>query len=171
MTDPLQTLIDKDAIRDLALLYSRGVDRQDFELLRTLYTPDGWDSHGPHFDGPADKYVDFLAASLPHLRISAHHICNHLISVDGDTGNGEVYCIAWHVIPDGQGGQKHHTQFVRYVDQYVRIDTRWYFKRRDVVFDAKLDLPADDHGLAPDRALDVSFTALTHRLFARGARE
>lgn len=165
----LETLLAKEEIRELVLLYSRGVDRQDFALLRTLYTPDGWDSHGPYFDGPADAYVDFLERSLPHLHVSAHHVCNHLISVDGDAGEGEVYAIAWHLIPDGSGGLVHDVQIVRYIDQYRRQDGRWRFARRDVSFDAKLRLPADDHGPVPDRAADPSFTRLTSMLFGRSA--
>jgi ketosteroid isomerase-like protein len=170
MTDPLQTLIDKEAIRELAMLYARGMDRQDVSLLKTLYTDDGWDAHGPYFDGPADKYVEFLAASLPHMHVGAHFICNHLISVDGDTGEGEVYAIAWHLIPDGAGRQKHDFQAVRYIDNYRRDGGQWKFARRDVRFDMKIELPADNHGSKPDPEKDLSYSAISSLLFARGSR-
>ncbi len=50
----MQALVDKDAIRDLVLCYSRGVDRQDFALLRSLYTADAVeDNHGGHYSGSA----------------------------------------------------------------------------------------------------------------------
>ncbi len=165
----LQELIDKEDIRTLAMLYSRGVDRKDIALLRTLYTDDGWDSHGPYFDGPADKYIDYLAAALPHMHIGAHHICNHLVSVAGDTAEGEVYAIAWHLIPDGAGGLKHDIQAVRYIDNYRRVDGAWKFARRDVSFDMKMVLPAENHGAKPDPEQDLSTTAITSLLFQRGA--
>lgn len=166
--DPLATLIAKDDIRTLAMLYSRGVDRKDVALLRTLYTADGWDDHGPHFNGPAKDYVDFLERALPHMHIGGHHICNHLISVDGDSGEGEVYAIAWHLIPDGAGGLKHDIQAVRYIDNYRREDGAWRFARRTVTFDMKMVVPADDHGAKPDPERDASYGALTSKLFARG---
>jgi hypothetical protein len=36
----IQDLIDREAIRDLVLCYSRAIDRKDIELLRDLYTED-----------------------------------------------------------------------------------------------------------------------------------
>ena len=94
MDNRIETLIAKEEIRELAQLYSRGVDRQDFALIRSLYTDDATDSHGAYYDGPVDGYVAFLEASLPHMHIGNHFVCNHLVSVDGDTGEGEVYAIA-----------------------------------------------------------------------------
>jgi SnoaL-like domain len=168
--DALTTLVAKEDIRELAMLYSRGVDRKDIALLRTLYTEDGWDSHGDYFDGPAADYVDFLERQLPHMHIGGHHICNHLVSVNGDTGEGEVYAIAWHLIPDGAGGLKHDIQAVRYIDTYRREAAAWRFAKRVVSFDMKMVLPADDHGEKPDPARDPSYTALKSALFARGVQ-
>ena len=102
----LQTLIDKDAIRDLVLLYSRAIDRKDVELLRDLYTADATDSHGDSYDGPAEGYCDFIARSLPYMPYSGHHVCNHLVAIEGDAGSGEVYALAYHVIPDMSGGRR-----------------------------------------------------------------
>lgn len=43
MTDKLQQLIDKDAIRDAMLRYARGVDRRDWEAVRDTFFEDGTD--------------------------------------------------------------------------------------------------------------------------------
>lgn len=170
--DALATLVAKDEIRELALLYSRGVDRQDIALLRDLYTADATDTHGDSFDGSANAYCDFLERSLPHMRMSAHNICNHLISVTSDSdAEGEVYAIAWHLIPDRQGGQVHDVRLVRYIDRYRREgDGRWRFAKRVVSYDARLSVPAEDHGAAPVPASDASYGELAARLFGRGSR-
>lgn len=39
----LQTLLAKEEIRELVLLYSRGIDRKNLTLLRDLYTEDATD--------------------------------------------------------------------------------------------------------------------------------
>ena len=167
----LDTLLAKDAIRELALLYSRGVDRKDGALLRTLYTSDATDTHGDTFDGPADAYVDFLERSFPYMRYSGHHVCNHLIAVDGDTAEGEVYALAYHVIPDGKGGWQEDLMTVRYIDRYRKEDGRWKFAQRVVTYDYKA--PRRALTTVPDAVApgdDPSNAALKNRLFARGAR-
>lgn len=167
----LATLIAKDEIRELALLYSRGVDRKDGPLLRTLYTQDATDTHGDTFDGTAKDYVDFLERSFPYMPYSGHHVCNHLISVNGDTGDGEVYAIAYHIIPDGKGGWLEDLMSVRYIDNYRKEeDGRWRFAKRVVTYDMRnrRSIAAPEQGKVPHA--DPSYDELTSRLFARGER-
>lgn len=168
----LETLIAKDEIRDLVLLYSRGCDRKDFDLVRSLYAKGSTDTHDETFDGPADDYVDFLARSLPHAPYSGHHICNHLISVDVERGEGEgeVYGAAWHVIPDRKGGWLEDFMCVRYVDRYIREDGRWRFAQRVVTYDMRTQAPHTPHRAAADPLADPSYATLSSRLFARGPR-
>ena len=168
----LAKLIAKDEIRELAMLYSRGCDRLDFDLVRTLYAKGSTDTHGDSFDGPAEAYVDFIEAGLPHVQYSGHHICNHLISVDVEagTGEGEVYAAAWHVIPDRQGGWVEDFMCVRYVDRYIVEDGRWKFAQRVVTYDMRTQQPHVPHRDKPDPLNDPSYTTLRSRLFARGPR-
>jgi len=80
----LQALIDKDAIRDLVFSYSRGVDRQDFNFLRTLYTADAIeDDHGGNFSGTGEAYVDWLEEVMGRVRASQHQVYNHTIMLEG----------------------------------------------------------------------------------------
>jgi len=167
----LATLIAKEEIRELALLYSRGIDRQDLALVRDLYTSDGTDSHGESFKGTADELVQWLKQGLPHLRYSGHHVCNHLISVCGNEGEGEVYTLAYHLAPDGNGGVVEDLIGVRYLDRYRKENARWRFSNRTVAFDFRTVRPvAMPAGDAQMPANDASYAALSSRLFARGPR-
>lgn len=167
----LQALIDKDDIRELVLLYSRAIDRQDIELLRDLYTEDATDTHGDSFDGSAQDYCAFIARSFPHLPYSGHHVCNHLIAVEGDEASGEVYALAWHLIPTRESAHEEDFMAVRYVDNYRRCaDGRWRFSRRVVTYDFKLRRPFDGGGTFGQREKDPSYAVCTQRLFRRGAR-
>ena len=166
----IQELADKEAIRELVLLYSRGVDRQDPALLRDLYTDDATDTHGNTFDGGKEAYVDFLEQSFPYMHYSGHHVCNHLISVDGDVAEGEVYALAWHVFPDAEGGQTEDLMLVRYIDRYRRCDDgRWRFAKRVVTYDFRSRRPAaaDTISQMPARENDPSFEVLKLALFQR----
>jgi ketosteroid isomerase-like protein len=169
----LQALIDKDAIRELVHLYSRAVDRKDVALLRDLYTPDATDDHGDSFSGGAKEYCDFIEASLPHMPYSGHHVCNHMISVDGDEGNGEVYALAYHVIPDRTQPGKLIEDFmcVRYIDNYRReSDGKWRFSKRVVTYDLQIQRPFEGKFRNMLEGTDPSYEVCLQRAFQRGAR-
>lgn len=166
----LDTLLDKEAIRELVLLYSRGVDRQDIDLLKTLYAKDATDDHGAHFKGSADAYIGFLAKSLPGLLAGGHFVCNHLITVDGATAEGEVYALAYHIFPDGKGGAVQDVAGVRYLDRYTKESGRWRFASRIVRFDFREVKPTPMPGPAPVPTADPSYTSLVGRVFTRGPR-
>ncbi len=171
----LETLEAKEAIRELVLCYSRAIDRKDVVLLSDLYTADATDTHGNSFDGPAPAYCDFIEKSLPYMRYSGHHVCNHLISVDGDMGEGEVYALAWHVIPDGAGGWTEDFMAVRYIDHYRKCaDGKWRFAKRVVTYDIHTKRPfdgeVDPRFDAAYPSSDASYATLASRLFARGER-
>lgn len=170
-TDALQVLLDKEAIRDLVLLYSRAIDRQDIELLRDLYTEDATDTHGDSFDGSAEDYCAFIARAFPHMPYSGHHVCNHLIAVDGDVASGEVYALAFHLVPARDGSREEDFMAVRYIDNYRRCeDGRWRFSRRVVTYDFKLRRPFDGGGLLGLAERDPSYAECRLPLFRRGAR-
>ncbi len=171
MTIDLQQVIDREAIRDLVLCYSRAIDRKDVALLRDLYTEDATDTHGDSFDGNAEDYCKFIEASLPHMPYSGHHVCNHMIEVTGDTGCGEVYALAFHVLPTADGGREEDFMAVRYIDNYRRCaDGKWRFSKRVVTYDMQLRRPFTGGGLMGLGDKDPSYTICPSPMFHRGAR-
>lgn len=166
----LATLIAREEIRDLVLTYCRGVDQGDLDLVRSLYTEDAVDEHGEQFNGPAGAYVDWLATVLPSVDRMTHHVSNHLIAVDGDRAEGEVYVTAWHRLPGGELG-RWHVGSLRYLDHYRRDEGRWRFAKRHVLTDwAMIDAVTPDDPPFRLRDSDPSYSQLANPLFARGAR-
>ncbi len=166
----LQTLLDKDAIRDLALLYSRAIDRKDSALLRDLYTEDATDTHGTDFSGNVTDYIAFIESTAPYMPYSGHHVCNHLISLDGDQAHGEVYVLAVHCLGAEDGPKMEDWHVVRYMDDYRRCaDGKWRFAKRFVTYDMIIARPFEGEALS-GAGKDPSYGELGHRLFAAGTR-
>ncbi len=133
MGDPLQQLIDKQALHELVLTYCRACDRRDFALLRSLYHDDAIDDHGAMFRGSADAYVAWLPGVLANFAATVHSISNALFVIAGEHAQGELYTQAYHRTHPPQprdiviGG--------RYLDQYERRAGVWKFWRRSLALD------------------------------------
>ncbi|MDG2003133.1 MAG: nuclear transport factor 2 family protein [Novosphingobium sp.] len=172
-TEAFQQVIDKEAIRELVLAYSRAIDRFDMGLLRDCYTEDATDQHGPEFAGDVDTFIGWIESAMPGYAWTGHHVCNHMISVDGDEAEGEVYALALHVLPDpdNPGEQIEDFLAVRYIDNYRRCDDgKWRFSRRVVTFDMQVIRPFTGGGLLGGSAVDPSYEVLGQRLFQQGVR-
>jgi ketosteroid isomerase-like protein len=117
----IQQLIDKEAIRDCLLRYSRGVDRHDRKLMLSAYHPDAFDDHGVSSGDPA-TFVDWALNYHQTYQIRhQHRITNVTIDLDGDTAHVESYYCFW-----GENREGPPTlAFGRYVDQFERRDGAW----------------------------------------------
>ncbi len=110
---------------------------------------------------------------MPRYAWTGHHICNHMIAVDGDTADGEVYALALHVLPDPDKPGERIEDFlaVRYLDNYRRCeDGKWRFSRRWVAFDMNVIRPFTGKGLLGTSEVDPSYELCKSRLFERGTR-
>jgi hypothetical protein len=126
----LQTLLAREALRDLTARYCRAVDRRDFALVRSLYHDDAVHDHGAMFQGGPDAFVAWLGGAMGDI-VTHHFIGNALFAIGGDEAEGEVYTINYHII----GGARDYIAGGRYLDHYVRQDGRWLFKARKRVLD------------------------------------
>lgn len=95
MDQALQDLIDKQAIREVVLTYCRGIDRLDFDLVRSAYHPDAIDHH-TGFDGTIDEYIAWATTKLSAIGGTMHHIGNHLVELHGDHAISEAYSMSTH---------------------------------------------------------------------------
>ncbi len=149
MTPELEQLLAKDAIRDLVLRYCRAVDRRDLRSLRPLYTSDAIDDHGAMFCGAASDYIQWLPGMLESMQVLSHQVLNHLIVVQGDRAEGEVYTIAYHLSKDDKGDDVEIVIGGRYLDKYRCEQGVWKFAHRKIVLDWSQTGPPSSQPGAP----------------------
>lgn len=137
MTPPsaeaLQALIDKQAITEVLLRYSRAIDRRDADLLRRIYWPDAIDDHAV-FQGNVEE---FIAYAFPFMEgvISQHVVTNILIDLTGpDEAFSECYFAAFHDFPS-EDGRLERVVGGRYLDRHERRDGEWRISQRTLAID------------------------------------
>lgn len=129
LSNDVQMLVDKQAIREVVMRYCRGIDRLDFDLVRSAYHADGVDHH-TDFDGTADEFIAWVAPLLQHLDGTTHTVGNHLAEVRGDVAVSETYCIAAHWASPASDPRRNFTTGLRYVDHMARREGRWAIVER-----------------------------------------
>lgn len=149
MTPALQELLDKQALHDLCVAYSRAIDRRDFALLQSLYAAEAHDDHGGMFAGGTADYVAFVANALQAYERTVHYVTQTAFVITGDSAEGEVHKINFH-----RSATHDIVTGSRSLDRYVRRDGRWLFLSRHVVNDWAQKRPVD-----PDDQLDFAAQA------------
>jgi hypothetical protein len=161
-----QTLASRAEIAHVMHYWCRAVDRCDWEAVREVFHPDGYDDHGI-YRGGVDGLIAWLTERHKTISRSMHMVGNMLIEfADADNALVESYSFAWQrYSPEGSearkaiaGGTDVGDQLFdmlmsgRYVDHFQRRDGRWRILRRHVVFDNSqmLSVPANSPQLSPD---------------------
>jgi hypothetical protein len=128
--DPaVQRLLDRAAIEECLLRYTRGLDRHDSELVVSAFHPDALDTHGTFEGGPQD--VAAWANEQHGLRWVAHqhYITNTTVDIDGDVAHTDTYYLIVLRRNDRTGQD---LMGGRYVDRFERRAGDWRIARRVV---------------------------------------
>jgi len=123
-TDSLAGLLDEQAIRRVLLLYCRGIDRFDLELVRGCYWPGATDRHGP-FTGTRDEFIDWVGPLLRRHTMTMHHVGNILVELTEDRAVAETYGVAYHSGEPAGDGRWNYAAGFRYIDRFERRATQW----------------------------------------------
>lgn len=145
MTDALQRLVEKDAIRDLMARYARGVDRGDWDLVRSTYFPDAWDDHGD-FKGGTEEFIAWVTARTRDATQVMHFLGQCLIELaKPDVAVVETHFMTAHTLGprarrhykvEGDGDTVQISSYGRYVDRVEKRGGEWRIARRIVVIEA-----------------------------------
>lgn len=132
---------DRLAIRELVDTYAHCADRRDARGQMDLFTAD---AHFVVFMGigakePAQEYHkrEDLAPVFDNLNsyeATTHFNGQSTISIQGETGTGESYCLAHHVSVT-EGKRSMMVASIRYLDTFKKEAGRWYFSERKLMVD------------------------------------
>lgn len=134
-TARLSALITEHEIREVVYRYCRGIDRCDYDLVRSCYHPDAIDDHGG-FRGGIDDFVAYCQDGLPRFQRTMHFIGNVLIDVGGDHARAESYTVAYSRIrASATKPERDLVLGLRYVDDFERRNDEWRIAARLCVYD------------------------------------
>ncbi|HVB92846.1 MAG TPA: nuclear transport factor 2 family protein [Acidimicrobiales bacterium] len=140
---------DELELRGLSTSYAAAVDFRDGVRFAALFVeggelvvPDYPTDFRPVITRSGHEQLELIPRALEHYRCTFHQMSNHEYSIDGDAANGTVRCVAHHLTasdPTTPSGSSEPSSvgsdfiwYIRYSDDYRRVDNRWKFARRSV---------------------------------------
>jgi 3-phenylpropionate/cinnamic acid dioxygenase small subunit len=138
MTDPdlaeIRALLDKQAITEILMRYSRLTDRKDFAgYASQIYWPDAVDDH-VLYQGEVTGLMEFAAGFTQDMP-TMHFLGNILIELQDDThAFAETYHMAYHNMP-AEPVRDDLMLMGRYLDKFEKRGREWRIKQRTVVVD------------------------------------
>lgn len=127
----IERLIARQQIADVIYRYARGIDRMDFDLVRSCYHADAYDDHGS-FAGTVEEFIAAARAFLARWTATQHFMGNMLIEFEGTVARAETYAVAYHRREDEAGNGKDDIMGIRYVDRFEQRDGLWKIAYRVV---------------------------------------
>jgi len=152
----IQQLSDHVEIGQLLQLYFRGLDRLDYELIRSCFFDNASIDLTPFFKGNPDGFVDYVKGpGLGGFARTFHFGGNSLIELDGDIAHTEIYALSM-----GDTADEHESAgafsvtWLRYLDRFERRNGEWRIADRRAAVDwlridtagMWADLPAEAKG-------------------------
>lgn len=129
--DQLLELLDKQALYENLILYARGADRHDRELMLSTYWEDSWDDHGGYVgDGPG--WVDAAMDWEDQVFTCNHHVSNVLSEIDGHRAKRESMVLC--VVTFKDSGLTLY-QGARFRDLCEKRDGTWKILHRTCIWD------------------------------------
>ena len=124
--DAIRKLLDRQAIWDAIVSYTRGMDRLDPDLVLKAFHPDAKDDHGVVVGNREEIAANGMKMHGEENRKTHHCLTNHYCELDGDTANTETYFVYFGAQEDGP------TDVLcgRYLDDMERRDGEWRIANR-----------------------------------------
>jgi ketosteroid isomerase-like protein len=129
--DPLQQLVERQAIVDVIYAYCRSVDLVNAEAVAECFADDCTVDYGPGMGTVTrgkENVRDRLGAGLHRFAATSHHVSNIEVTFDSvDSANTITYLYAWHRFADGKPDAH---LWAQYHDRFAKVAGRWLIADR-----------------------------------------
>jgi 3-phenylpropionate/cinnamic acid dioxygenase small subunit len=128
----LEEISDRIEIQDLLTRYALAIDTKDWSLLDTCFAP-GAELDYTSTGGEKGAYPEirrWLAKALAPFAVTAHHIGNVSIELDGDRAHARTYLWNPMGFQQADGALHWFTVSAHYVDELVRTSDGWRIQKR-----------------------------------------
>lgn len=150
MRKTIEDIVAEATIKDIHIRYCRGVDRMDFDLLRSCFHPDAVTDYG-YFGGSIDDFIASAREQIPMSLVTTHNTGNQIVEVNGDMAWAEHYTVATHrMAADALGPERDFVTAVRYIDHLECRDGDWRIARRQLILDWMRSDPVQSYEPRPE---------------------
>ena len=136
MLDPLQILVEKDAIRELKARYFRFLDTRQWDKWTEVFEPEfehEMEYEQQQINGPREKFVEFVSAALAGI-VTVHHGHNPEIEITSPTTAQAIWPFVDRLqpAPENTAGGITLTGYGHYHETYVKSEAGWRIKTQRV---------------------------------------
>jgi SnoaL-like domain len=128
----MRELFDRQEIYDRLMLYLRGIDRNDGELVQQTFWPDALVDHG-HSRFRGEGIGEYFANVSKNTAVNqTHFVMNIVYEISGDLATTEAQHL-YNAETERNGVAYLLSRCLRYIDQWERRDGTWRIFHRTVV--------------------------------------
>ncbi|GFE90688.1 hypothetical protein GCM10011488_56420 [Steroidobacter agaridevorans] len=133
LMDDIQTLLDREQIRDCIARLARGEDRRDAELIKCCYWQEAKLDFGI-FTGSLAEYQAWVVPGSPAVPLTLHTLGQSLIELHADSAAVETHVTSYHRI---DMGEQHRDVVIggRYLDRLEQRGAEWRIVQRTMIYD------------------------------------
>ena len=133
IAENLQSIVDREQIRECLARLARGEDRRDSDLISGAYWPDATDDHGI-FVGTFKEYLAWVVPGAPAVLVTLHTLGQSLIDLRGNSAVVETHVTSYHRINMGDE-ERDLVIGGRYLDRLERRSHEWRIAHRTMLYD------------------------------------
>jgi hypothetical protein len=133
VSDQVQAMLDRDAVRECLIRLARGEDRRDAALISASIWPDAEMDYGVFKDGfPA--YLAWVVPGADAITDTQHVLGQSFVELDGAVAKAETQVISYHRVDMG-AGERDTCIGGRYLDVLAKRDGAWRIAARTMLYD------------------------------------